>query len=491
MRRCLAVALLSLALGCTEAPSLTVTVLRSPLLDEDALAGVDTLEVRLAQPKIDTYVGHAAWHDAPSVDVDLPIFGDGATLEVAGIANGNVVAIGRAVPLAAGQKSTSIYFGRVGRFTETPTLRPTASARFGATATLLPDGRVLFVGGATRGSPAVPDPSSISSLVDVYDPFGGTWTTLPSMGFDARVQHAAVATPGGVLVAGGLGTFGPLDSIVRFAPDGSFTVLPNKLPAPRYAAGACAAGDGLLLVGGYTAPDGMGGGTLASDALLVAGDGSATSLPLPSPRAFPAVTPLADGRVLITGGVDANGPRDDALLFDPAAGTIAPLPTPTSGARAAMLSPRVGHSATLLPTGGVFIFGGNDGRASVAAPEVFDPGAGGFVAPPAVNVTERQRHAAVQLGDGSVLIVGGELSPQRNAVPAPIASLMRYAASTASTGVLDGSLGDAPIRADAGAVVLRDGSVLYAGGAVGDPRTLAGGAELYVPCFGACLAVTP
>ena len=57
--------------------------------------------------------------------------------------------------------------------------------------------------------------------------------------------------------------------------------------------------------------------------------------------------------------------------------------------------------------------------------------------------------------------------------------------------MLGDDLAAAPARAEATATPLADGSLLYVGGAIGDPRTLAGGAELLVPCFDGCLAVTP
>jgi hypothetical protein len=64
-------------------------------------------------------------------------------------------------------------------------------------------------------------------------------------------------------------------------------------------------------------------------------------------------------------------------------------------------------------------------------------------------------------------------------------------AATGASGVLDSELGRDSARAEATATPLADGSLLYVGGGVGDPRTLAAGAELLVPCFDACLAVTP
>jgi len=435
-------------------------------------------------------VDHVAWKQASQLSVTPPSLVDGTTLELAAIANGNVVAVGRTAPLAKGARAASAYVGLVNQFVAAPTERALTSARFGASATVLGDGRVLIAGGATRGSPGLPDPSSISALVDLYDPAAGTFTVFHADNFVERIYHAAGPTKdGGVLFAGGLGKFGPLDDVYKI--DAEHAGVVGKLPAPRWAAAAVTLADGtLLVVGGYTSSDGTGGGMLAPDALVVAADGSSTAVALPSPRAFAVATLLPDGTVLVTGGRDDMGPRDDALLFSPSTMSFA-APAPSAGARANMLTPRFAHTATRLPSGAVFLFGGNDGRSSVGSPELWSPDAGGFVDSPVFNLAPRQRSAAAALADGTVVVAGGESSPQPMAIPSPVLDIIVFQPATAGAAGTLGNSGVAPARAEATATTLADGSVLYAGGGIGDPRSLAGGAELYVPCSGACLAVTP
>ncbi len=485
MRRLLPLALV--LAGCHQSPTFTLTLLGSPIVDEQPLAGVDTLELRWSRPGQARVVEHVVWQQQSPVRVTPPAIADGTELEVAAVSAGNVVAVGRTAPLAAKATAASVYLGLVDRFVATPSPRPVASARFGASATLV-GGKVWIVGGATRGSPGAPDPASITNAFEVYDPVAGTFTPSPVPNLAERIYHAAVATPGGDLrVVGGLGKLGPLDDVFEVETLRSVA----RLPSPRWAAAAATLPDGtLLLAGGYTTSDGMGGGTLAGDAILVAPDGSTATVALPSPRAFAVATTLADGNVLVSGGVDGSGARDDALVYTAATRSFA-VPSPSS-ARAAMLTPRVGHSATLLASGAVFVFGGNDGRASVSLPELWSPAAGGFVDAPVFNIGPRQHVAATALADGSVLLAGGELSPQKSANPSPVYDpLLFQPAATGATGVLHDDLAAAPARAEATATLLPDGSVLYVGGGVGDPRTLAGGAQLFVPCFGACLAVTP
>jgi hypothetical protein len=485
MRRWIAL-VLALA-GCQGAATMDVALTTSPVLDEQPLAGVDTLELRWWRPGLAPVVDHVAWKQAAHVTVTAPTLVDGSVLELAAIAAGNVVAVGRTAPLQKGQKSASAYVGLVNQFVATPTARALSSARFGASAPVIGDGRVLLAGGATRGSPGAPDPSSISALVDLYDPAAGTFTVFAAAAFGERIYHAAGPTPdGGVLLVGGLGKFGPTDDIYKIDPKNSMSV--GKLPAPRWGAASVTLGTGLLvLVGGYTTSDGKGGGTLATDALVVGPDGDVHSVPMPAPRAFAVATLLADksaNRILVSGGIDTTGVLDSAFIFEPDSSTFTPL-APAS-ARASMLSPRIGHAAALLPSGDVLIFGGNDGQASVADAELWSPDAGGFVDSPLFNLDPRQRAAVAALADGTVLVVGGETAPQPMANPSAVLESIIF-----RDGTLGNEAGATPARAEATATTLPDGSILYAGGGIGDPRTLAGGAELFVPCFAACLAVTP
>jgi hypothetical protein len=116
-------------------------------------------------------------------------------------------------------------------------------------------------------------------------------------------------------------------------------------------------------------------------------------------------TVLADGRVLIIGGLDASGPLTAAEIFDPTQKTFTLAGN--------LVGARYGHTATLLANGRVLIAGGHDATGPVATAEIFDPTinlavTNTFRLLAATMGAARAGHTATLRSDGTVLLAGGD-----------------------------------------------------------------------------------
>lgn len=101
--------------------------------------------------------------------------------------------------------------------------------------------------------------------------------------------------------------------------------------------------------------------------------GTVTSAaPMLEPRSGQTATLLADGRVLIAGGMRRNQDfYKSAELYDPATGKFQPTGEMSIG--------RVGHAAVLLRSGKVLIAGGWIGHGTTDSAELYDPATGKFI----------------------------------------------------------------------------------------------------------------
>src|SRR5881628_245516 len=110
-------------------------------------------------------------------------------------------------------------------------------------------------------------------------------------------------------------------------------------------------------------------------------------------------TELADGKVLIIGGQNADGAIKDSEVFDPASRTF------SLGAQS--LDGRTEHTATLLADGRVLVIGGRANDQRPDSTEIYDPASDAFSRGPKLNIA-RAGHTATLFGNGRLLIAGGD-----------------------------------------------------------------------------------
>jgi len=291
------------------------------------------------------------------------------------------------------------------------------------------------------------------------------WRATGSM-VTALSGPATVLPDGKVLVSGSGGALDPLSSAELYEPTtGSWSATGN-MNGVRTGHTATLLPDGKVLVAGGADRVGFGGRNALTTAELydpASGAWTATGN-LNEARSYHTATLLPDGRVLVVGGLNSGGiSLPSAELYDPSNGTWT--------ATGRLIDARVNHTATLLADGKVLVVGGNptpESPAFLASAELYDPASGSWTATGGM-IEARQGHFAALLRDGTVLVAGGS--------GGPLASAERYdpgsGSWTATAGMIEA-------RTAATATLLPDGSVLVAGGFGGGIGALAS-AELYDP----------
>lgn len=298
------------------------------------------------------------------------------------------------------------FFGGGGDDSEaTPTVTPNATSKAVPTSTAV----------STPSATATPRPDA--SLGPPFPPPApGTFGQTGPLVTDRHLHTATLLEDGRVLVVGGShALLGVLDSAELYDATGSAVVAQEDGP-DRMATGAFEA------------------------------TGS-----MEQARQTHAATRLADGRVLITGGIFSStpgqGPLASAEVYDPETGRFA--------STGSMATARLGHGSTLLADGRVLVVGGS-GNPYIAAAELYDPATGVFV-PGGEMAVGRLFVSLVHLPEGRVLVHGAGFGER---VAPEI-----YDPATQTFTLVDTPEG---IRWPSQAIGLLDGTVLFTGDCCGD-----------------------
>ena len=276
--------------------------------------------------------------------------------------DGRVVVIGGknslSVPASAIAASSSISIYTPGPndetagtwSTRTPPAGFTANL-YGHTATLLPDQRILIIGGTTGGSS-----SNSSSQAGIYNPNDNSWQALSSL-TEGRESHVTIVKNGKIVVVGG-----------------------KKLVA---------------------------GSTYPSEKILIAEAGSSwSSYPQSSTfkRIGMSAVDLNEKSILIVGGAEESGNIVNSVhQFDTETGEITNHST--------LQSTSADHVTIKLPGGYILNVGGSlDNTNANLATQIFEPNASGtsysWQTKTQLNQA-RKKFAAVALPNGNVMMIGG------------------------------------------------------------------------------------
>jgi N-acetylneuraminic acid mutarotase len=268
--------------------------------------------------------------------------------------------------------SAQLYHPASGKWTTTGSM---AEARSDHTATLLPNGKVLVVGGFgadTQGTFTMQ-----LATAELYDPASGTWSATGNLA-KGRYGHTATLLPDGkVLVVGGYTRRGGLASAELYDPTSGTWTATGSMREGRYGHTAVLLPNGLVLVaGGFGHGHPEIGRNLVSAELYDPGTGSWSATGAMIGRReyeydgrLDTATLLLDGKVLVAGvGTHNSQVMPTAELYDPATGRWT--------ATARKTEPRIFNTATLLRDGRVLLAGGAyfGGSGPVASVELYDPG---------------------------------------------------------------------------------------------------------------------
>lgn len=314
-------------------------------------------------------------------------WGHSATL----LPNGKVLIVGGD---NVGYSTSEIYDPATGKFTLSGnTIWPHSHH----TATLLPNGKVLIAGGYGNGAS--------TRAVEIYDPQTGMFSETEMLAEQLNLGHTATLLNDGKVLIAGCVESGYYDDGVGWGfsqlyDTATGTFSPNYSPENRshHTATLLPNGKVLIIGGSFSYIYGYMYHLMSAE---IYDPSTATFTPtgdMANRRTEHTATMLTNGIVLILGGSYYTDEGSSAEFYNPTTGVF------TSAG--SMSSARSKHTATLLPNGKILIAGGDGSAGGLSAAEIFNPASSVFSATGNMNY-RRYGHTATLLADGKVLIAGG------------------------------------------------------------------------------------
>jgi hypothetical protein len=255
----------------------------------------------------------------------------------------------------------------------------------GHTATTLPNGNILVVGGGNSSS-------------EIYDPTTNVWSSAGGIS-GPRTHHTAVLlNTGKVLITGGSDSSGKtIATSLLYDPAAGAYSNTGSLSVSREFHTATLLPNGKVLVAGGRSRNGNGYTHLSNAELYDPATGSFTAVASPMSSARHGHRAIeSNGKILLVGGANSTTVAA-ADWYDPVSGTFT--------AAASLNTPRQNFTATVF-AGAVVVAGGVNGSTRLLTAEQY---VGTFLLAGDTMTTARAAHTATLLNGGSaVLITGGQ-----------------------------------------------------------------------------------
>ena len=301
-------------------------------------------------------------------------------------------------------RTSEVFDPETNRWTAADEMR---EARTEHSAALLKDGRVIVTGGMN-------EKLEIIGTTEIFDPEMGKWSEYEGMR-TVRRGHFALSLPDGkVAVVGGVGqTLGGLGILANISATGA--LLSTEIYDPKtntwsrandmregHSGGlAVVLKDGrVLIAGGYNQAEGL----ASSEVFDPSVDQWMRTSSMVRKTFANTATVLTDGSVLFTGGFGMSrakgGITPGSEVFDPKSNEWRKAPDTVHG--------RMGHTITLLPDGRVVTIGGSTASGPVNTAEYMEPKTWLWSEITPMSV-ERSQHTATLLDDGRILVAGGSI----------------------------------------------------------------------------------